>query len=355
MLVERGRLIKVMTGYGSFCRVFLLKNTFYVFAKSSEREYSVRCYDKNWQFTGFKKILTPEDKRRPGDIDIAFDGECFYLSHGRYVFKFDAEINLITTTEFDRDKNDRFTDQNIEVIDGKVILGSEYRENNTLWNSQPKALKNMPPNSEVARASLIRIFDTNLTLLDKINLIANVEGAEVPHQYWGMGTSQIQVDGYYCPVVHAPIGNYEYFDQGESKGTRQVFILRFDEEFNFVDSKGPLTDLNNDNYWSEGSVYEDGKYYISYTYRIPGQGSVLGPRIPEPNGTIEADRGNIRLSIYDEDLNELTMVDITDINVKQSGVTGAAHRPHILKVGNTLYVTYDYNREGWMQEIILKK
>ena len=114
-----------------------------------------------------------------------------------------------------------------------------------------------------------------------------------------------------------------------------------------------MTDTNNDNYWCTRSVYEDGKYYVSYTCRRPGQGCALGPGQPPKLGQFRDDQGNIRLSIYDDNFSELATVDVTAIQT-DPGIAGkrAYHRSSILKVGDRLYVTFDGPGGGWVQELI---
>lgn len=150
----------------------------------------------------------------------------------------------------------------------------------------------------------LRVFDKDLNLLQEKDLLANINGAAFPRRYSGLGASQLYADGYYCVFAQSPTGDKRYFE----RGARQIFVIRFDDNFNFVDSKAILTDTNNDNYWCTGSWYEDGLYYISYTYRKPGEGTVLGPGIPEKLGSFSADQGNIRLSIFDKDFNELLIL-----------------------------------------------
>jgi hypothetical protein len=329
----------------------------------------VKLYDENWQFTGVEKKLYD----RPGDKDIAFDGMYFYLYTGDRILKFDTELNQMKNITIPSDPDEKRTDYQIDVVNGKVITLSEYRENNTaLWKGRQQPYSNIPPNSEVDRAAMIRIFDTNLNLLLKTNLVVSVAGAVPPNQYWAMGVSAFSSDGHLYLAVHAPVGNYAYFNvteyrgdpptswPAESAGARQVFVLKFDDDLSFLGCSGPLTDTDNDNYWCEGSVYEDGKYFISYTYRRPGQGSLLGPQAPRANATFTDDQGNIRLSIYDNAFKELATVDITDINVQALGDRFAYHRSSILKLGNKVYVPYDQGggpphlTAGFIQELTLK-
>jgi len=393
--VDRGRLITVKeintNQNGTFCRVYKYEDKFYAFYGCGAGPlggYYVKIYDEDWQFIGEKKIWT-----QAGDKDIILAGEYFYmfLQQGKIV-KFDTDFNVVKTFNFTppQDPNETRIDQSIDFVNGKIIALSEYRGNRSLWMGRPQPWSNIPPNSEVNRAAMIRVFDTDLNLLYQAYLIVNVTGAVPPNQYWGMGISAMYANGYNCLVVHAPVGNYAYFNiteyrdpifppspppppgaqpppplppppyPEESAGARQVFVLRFDDDFNFVDSYGPLTDTDNDNHWTTGSFYGDGKYFIGYTCVRPGQGGVLGPQSPWKNATFCEDSGNIRLSIFDSNFNELTTVDITDANVVKDNVTFGYHRAFVNKIGNEVYIAYDsgggpgHATGSFVQELILK-
>jgi hypothetical protein len=381
--VDRGRLITVKeintNQNGTFCRVYKYEDKFYAFYSCGAGPlggYYVKIYDEDWQLIGVeKKIWT-----QAGDKDIILAGEYFYMFQQQgEIVKFDTDFNVVKTFNFTppQDPNETRIDQSIDFVNGKIIALSEYRGNRSLWMGRSPPWSNIPPNSEVNRAAMIRVFDTDLNLLYQAYLIANVTGAVPPNQYWGMGISAIYANGYNCLVVHAPVGNYAYFNiteyrdpmslpippppyPEESAGARQVFVLRFDDNFNFVDSYGPLTDTDNDNHWTTGSFYGDGKYFIGYTCVRPGQGGVLGPQSPSKNATFNEDSGNIRLSIFDSNFNELTTVDITDANVVKDNVTFGYHRAFVNKIGNEVYIAYDRGggpgalTGGFVQELILK-
>ncbi len=367
-LVGIGRLIDVAgdeawrdnhSGRGAdFCRVLFMNDIFYAFLTDHPpgpgNIYYVRGFDQDWQFTGFERRLTP-----PGesdiDQDIAFDGEYVYeyamQSRSGKIRKFDSKFNLVKqTTVFRAGENETILDQNIECYNGKIYAGSEYRENNVLWRylRQEGGGQNIPPNAEVVRATHLRVFDTGLNLIAEKDLIAKISDAAVPNQYWAIGASQFYADGYHCVAGVSAIGNISYFDRGESIGARQLFIMRFDKDFNFVDSKGPLSDTSTSNSWCTGSLYKDGRYYIVYCSRKPGEGHQYGPGGPPPGAPAGglSGMGHVMLGIFDKDFNELETVVLT---------SSGGNRPQLLKMGNKLYVTYDSTRgEAFVQELTIK-
>ena len=180
----------------------------------------------------------------------------------------------------------------------------------------------------------------DLNFLEERDLIAVIEGAVVPNQFWGLGVSQLWANGYHCVVAHTPIGNISQFDRGESIGARQIFVVRFDEDFTFIDSHGPLSDTSHDNFWCTGCWYEDGRYYISYM--CISKGFVPGPGKPMPKDL----KDNLRLGIFDDDFNELETIDITP---------SGGGLPGMLKIGNKLYIAYiGAGGAASVQELILK-
>jgi len=325
--VQFGR--KIRLGNGLFPRTAYLGGKFYAFV-SGPNGYTARIYDDQWRFTGIQRNLTPEGQREI-DHDIAFDGEHIYhyamLPGGAgQIRKHDSRLELVAQTPvFRAGPTDMILDQNIAVFGDRIYAGGEYREGGP-WSRRP-GQQNIPPDANVSRGLHLRIYDKDLNLLDEKDLVGRVEGAAVPNQFWGLGVSQLRADGFHCVVAHTPIGDTRRFDHGESIGARQIFVVRFDDQLNFVDSKGPLSDTDCDNFWCTGSWYEDGRYYIAYVSVsngcVPGPG-VDGDELPE---------GNLRLGIYDADFNEIETVNLTP-----PGEGGGL--PGMLKVGDRLYVSY---------------
>jgi|GEM_PF-872864 len=365
--VKFGRLIDVADddawrnrhhGGGDFCRLLFFDGTFYAFLTDHppgpSNIYYVRAFDQSWRPTGFEKRLTPPGERDI-DQDIAFDGEFIYefamQPRAGRIRKFDKKFNLIEQTPvFDAGENEVILDQNIECYGGRIYAGSEYRENNDLWRQAQRqgGTQNIPPNVKVARSTHVRVFDRDLRLVEEKNLVANITASAIPNQYWALGASQFRAGNYHCVAAVSATGNVSHFDRGASIGARQLFVLRFDENLEFVDSKGPLSDTTCSSSWPTGSLYEDGRYYIVYCSRFPGDGHQYGPKGPPAGRRVRGmpGMGRIMLGIFDRNFHELETIALT---------SSGGNRPQLLKVGHKLYVTYDTTRgEALIQELSLR-
>lgn len=311
-------------------------------------QYYVAGYDADWTPTGFEATLTP-DGIMEGDHAVAWEGEHVYhyptlqssgVVRGHDVETFELEGK---SEEFEVAGGESLSDPCLATEADRVLAGTELRGDSDLWGSS-----NIAPNDEVDRGLRLRVFDSaDLAQVEEVDLLAEIDGAEVPHQYWGKGTSILPVEDELHLVVHTSVGNTEAFDSGESAGARQVFVLRFDESYGFLGSHGPLTDEQNDNYWSTGAACADGRLLVSHTFRTPEDGPVVGP--PEPDG------GNIRLALYDETfalLDERILTDVTPEDIERHE---GAHRSHLLLDGDRLIVTWDQEGRIYVQEVTLRR
>ncbi len=341
--VKFGR--KSSLGGGGFPRPIKLGDRLWVFRARASQSSVIRL-DANLFPDGVEKDLTPKGSRDV-DHDLTVSGDYVYhyamKSGGAgQVRKYDKDFNVVAQTEIIRaGGTDLILDQNIAVLDGKVYAAGEYRERGP-WRSTDQGEQNIPPDPKQARGVYLRVFDLDLRPLGDKKLVADIPGAAVRNQFWGLGTSQLRADGYHCLVVHTPVGNVARFPRGESIGARQIFVLRYDSDFRFVDAHGPLSDTDRDNFWCTGSWFEDGRYYIVYA-------SVAGGYIPGPG---EESTGkivdNLRLGIFDETFREIETVDLTRLG--EGGML-----PDILKVGKRLYVTYvkHGHEKAVLQELVI--
>ncbi|MEI7730626.1 MAG: sialidase family protein [Verrucomicrobiota bacterium] len=326
--VTMGRLTRV--GHGGFPRLLHVGGRLHVFLSVGDRSWVVRL-DGELKPDGFEKQLKPPETRWV-DHDLTAAGDFVYhyamLPGGAgQVRKYDKDFNLVAETEvFHTSGTDMILDQNIEVIQGKVYAAGEYRENGP-WRSPRSGEQNIPPDPKQARGIHLRIFDLNLKPIGEENLTADIPGAAVRNQFWGLGTSQFEAGGYHCLAVHTPIGNVAKFALGESVGARQIFVLRYDAKLRFVDAKGPLSDTDRDNFWCTGSCTDGERTYIVYA-------SVTRGYIPGPGEQAESRaEANVRLGIFDENFEEIETIDLT-----KRGDGGMW--PDVLKVGNRLYAAY---------------
>ncbi|MBI2901901.1 MAG: exo-alpha-sialidase [Planctomycetes bacterium] len=342
--VTIGRLAKV--GRGGFPRPLWVGGRLFVFLSVQDRAWVVRLGD-DLKPDGFEKQLKPEGARWV-DHDLTSDGDFVYhyamLPGGAgQVRKYDKDFNVVAETEsFRASGTEMVLDQNIRVIGGKVYAGGEYREKGP-WRGGGSGEQNIPPDAKQARGMHLRIFDLDLRPLGERDLTAQIEGAAVRNQFWGLGAAQLAADGYHCLVVHAPVGNVAKFPRGESVGARGIFVLRYDDQFRFVDSKGPLSDTDRDNFWCTGTWHDGKRAYIAYASAT--RGCVPGPG-EEPSEKVET---NMRLGIFDEDCAEIETIDLT-----RTGEGGMW--PGMLKVGDRLYVTYVSETAGGavVQEFVVR-
>ncbi|MBI4612229.1 MAG: exo-alpha-sialidase [Planctomycetes bacterium] len=327
-LVGPGRTISI--GQGGFPRLVKVAGRFYGFFSDRDAYYAVE-FDSGWKKIGRARRITPAGDREV-DHAITASGDFIYhyAMHGGgagRVLKFDAGLALVAATDvFGAGQTDMILDQNIAVLDGKVYAGGEYREGGP-WQAAGSGEQNIPPDPKVKRGMHLRVFDLDLAPLEERDLVAEIPGAAIPHQFWGLGASQVLAGDYHSLVVHSPVGNVARFDRGESLGARQIFVLRYDRDFRFVDAKGPLSDTDRDNSWCTGAVYEDGRFYAAYI--SVSEGCIPGPGEKGSGEVVQ----NVRLGIFDENFEELETIDVTP-----TGEGGGW--PGLLKDGNRLYVTY---------------
>lgn len=343
--MELGRLVEA--GPGVFSRPVVLGDGFAVIRKVEHTLFAT-VFDGNWQMQRENVRITPENDKE-GDCDVISDGEHVYIfslvtTAGHRLRKYNADFEMVGDRALPHIEGDQeyVLDQNIELIDGRLYLGAEYRDQNVRigWPGG-----NLPPFAESQRGMYTRIFSRNLNPIEVHQLTGTLPGAILPHQFWGMGASQLKIGDQHVVFAASSIGDLSRFDHGESIGARQLFVLRFDKNYQFVDALGPLSDTRHDNYWFTGSWHEDGLTWVAYTFRRKEEGPVIGP--PHP------DNGNIRLTVFDPDFKEIETIDITRIPL-QPGSAAGAHRAKLLKVGDRLYVGYDAASNSYVQEVILK-
>ena len=200
-----------------------------------------------------------------------------------------------------------------------------------------KGKRKQPPSR---KKKSLRIFDLDLKPIEERDLVADIPGAAVRNQFWGLGTSQVKAGEYHGLLVHTPVGNMAKFSRGESIGARQIFLLRYDDDLNFVDAKGPLSETNRDNFWCTGSVWSDGRLYVVYTSLARGYCPGPGEKSQGPRSS------NLRLGIFDENFEEIETVEIT-----QPGRGGSW--PGLFQDGNRLYVSYSGGGRSHVRELIL--
>jgi len=338
---------RMSLGDGTFGRAYPRDDRLYVGRSLGSDGYWIAEYDLDWNPTGTDINISPSELME-GDHALQVDDNHVYhvaaLQGDDTILgqlrKHDAQLDLVSQADLERTSDDEFImDQSVAVYQGQIFVGTEHREDAASWEV------NIPPDEQVRRGLHLRVFDDQLELQREFDLEAEIEAAWVPHQYWGMGTSQLWAHQTYHLFTQAPIGDTSSFDQGESAGARQIFALLFDEDFGFVEALGPLSDSSYDNYWCTGSQYAGQRFFVSHTFRRPEDGPVQGPPTP--------DQGHIALSMYDEDFQLLQRLEITNISSDDIGAGLGAHRSSLVVADDVVYVSFDMQGQVWLQEVLL--
>ncbi len=280
--------------------------------------------------------LTPEGED-DGDPAVAWGRQAFYQAaaqpEGAVLRRFDTDLQLTSQTPLALGDDERFLDESLQLDGDLLRLVSEHRQDGLSWTT------NMPPEEGLARGLHLRTLDPDLSLVDERALLA-----EEP--FWGLGSSQLWDEAGVTVFAQRNLEDTDTWPEGESRGGRAVIALRFDRDLEFVWSSGPLSPAGRDAYWPTGSLQIDGTTFVSYTFRVPEDGPVLGP--PHP------DQGNLGLLVLDPDLNRVDDLVLTDISSQDLGAHGGAHRSHLALSEDGLWLSYDRDQQAWVQEIVLE-
>ncbi len=312
-------------------------------------------HNDRWEQDGFQRRLTAEGiTEQDHDLDshegtlvraveIVVEGDTRYTQ----LRKRNRHYDILAESEtFGGGEDEMSLDLHVMLHEGKTYVGTEFREDGGNWVADEKAREtNLPPSDTVKRGMRLRIFDEELKLLHKQDLVAKLDGAQVPHQYWGMGGCLLWHRDRLHVFGVAPVGDFESFDRGESRGTRHVFVLQYDQQFQQVASHGPLSEPKLDAYWTTGCTYHRGRYFISYTYRRPKDGPVLG----DPTW----DDGHVGIDMYDDDFNLLQSLMVSDTDTVKMGDGEGAHRSSVFPDGDQIWVVYDQDGEIYVAQVKL--
>ncbi len=311
-------------------------------------------HDFYWRTDGFERRLTAEGvTEQDHDLD-SHEGTLVRAveiieEEKRYTTlrKRDRHYTILAESErFGGGDDEMSLDLHVMLDEGKTYVGTEYREDGAKWIADEKAKEtNLPHNETVRRGMRLRIFDEELKLLREKDLLAELAGAQVPHQYWGMGGCVLRHEGYLNVFAVAPVGDFESFSRGESRGTRHVFVLRYTDALEQVATFGPLSEPKLDAYWTTGCAYHRGRYFISYTYRRPEDGPVLG----DPTW----DDGHVGIDMYDDDFNLLQSLMVSSTSQVEMGDGKGAHRSSIFPDGDQIWVVYDQDGTVYVAQVKL--
>jgi len=295
---------KIEVSYGGYPPLIFTNNHFYVSYESDEYTH-VRVYDENFTPTGEEHQLTDE---KGGDHQIVFADNYFYLvyigsDNYLHLKKFDSDFNEIKKVAV----NEHSPDMEQEGAWDMLF----YYANGSLYIGTP--VETPPTEGEIANCGLhMRIFDTNLEFQDDFYL--SDMGS-------GFGLRMMLRDGIFMIVSSR---NFE-----DALGS--LIILRYDKDWNFIDEKRisfPETGEFSNEHYPRGFLFENGRYFISYTD-------------PTKKGTEVADLGDITLKAFDSEWNLLGQTKVTNDILPDKG-----NRAHLALVGNKIYVAYDVLEEG---------
>lgn len=288
---------KIEVGGGIFSGIIFANNHFHVSFEVSQRVY-VRGYDETFTATGEQRQLTSEGVS-VADHQMIFADNHFYLVHSvgaancLYLKKFDADWNeiksvaVVENTSGGESTNDIF----LYYANGLLYVGSTV-------HAPPLFTGHIH----------IRKYDQNLEFKSEFDL------SDVSSE---CGSSMILHEGTFI------VASSNKFWQDAS-----LIIMRYDTNWNFIDSKNISAVSNANERFPMGLIFENGRYFVSYTHQTGD--------ISPPPGTMPPDYGDLILKAFDSDWNLLGQKKITDDLPANS-----ANRVHLAWANNRIYVSYD--------------
>jgi hypothetical protein len=296
---------------GVFCRTYYNanRNKYYtVYAGRPANQigpmqyYAWREYDPNMNFTGSEGTLSGHTNA--GDFAMEMVGSYYYHVAPTFPWsfklsKYDEDFNLVSSVTFPLDSADSQADMLLNYTNGRLIIGAmhvpgEYHPSMPVQQSswQPVMHKweyDLNLNSLTTDVYLNRVFTT-----------------------WG-ASCIYNNNQYNIITMHKwPMYNFR--------------VYHFDNNWNYIDS----TQLNTDGQWGQGVLWDGTNYYVSY------------------HSGHEHRSGNITVAIYDNawNLEYDTTITNNSVFVFNSSPTPNttqynANRPYMVRVGDTLVVSYD--------------
>lgn len=203
-------------------------------------------------------------------------------------------------------------DLNFQLTDSVIIpLPLDEYSNDQLLNFTNNKLIFASNKSDTLSGNLnchphIFVYDTSLNYVSDVLLSEYIMS-------WG--GSIIYNNNRYCIVSSDN-------NTGNPNNQRPLKVWKYTQTWQLVDS----ILLDTSGQWSQGLIYENGYYFISY--HTPGIHIA----------------GNIKVAVFDTSWNKVTSLDVTAYALPADPMNENwmnAQRPFLLKTGNTLYVAYD--------------
>lgn len=279
---------------GVFCRLFYhpSRNKFYLTLSSGSANdggYSYIEYDANLNETGVKGPLPINFS---GDYAIVSESGSYYFltgaPSGYLLLKLDSDFNLTAQATISMDMNYNATnDQIMNYADGKLIISSLYDTEGTGSG-----------------------YKTGLHT-----------GTTYPHLFfYNTSLAQTESSRYLMDESNIPSGGSIIFNNGkyhmvtaDKMQQSKLYVYQWDSNWKYLGKKL----LSASGQWSQGLIYDNGRYYVAYHSGEHGNGNAV-------------------MGVFDGNWDSVASLSVT----KYAGNYNA-QRPWVLKVSNKVYVSYD--------------
>src|SRR3989338_3315535 len=299
---------KIKVADAVFPGIFSADGNFYVTYNKNNDVY-VKKFDTDFKEIEEKKLT---NVNKVNDIQVAHGNGFFYVVYstpgksgapdkGLYLKKFDLDFNEVKSIAITEEapKTEATNDMFLSLIGDLLHVGTFYIPAN------PGPGNNFGHN--------IRVYDKDFNL--KKEFAAN----DLNHQN---GASLIFVNDKFTIVSGA---NINFNNQN-----RDLITLSYDKDWNFLND-GAISNEPDDEYWPMGSFFDKDTIYIAY----------ISNEKFNPQFCSTCDMGDIYLKRYGENFNLIDKTIVADEFPSQ--------RPHLLKVGNKVYVAYDSSENNQLK------
>jgi hypothetical protein len=302
---------KIEVANGFYSGIIFANNHFYVSYEKSHHVY-VKVYDENFTFTG----ETHELASGGNDFRMVFGDNYFYLCFLDYLRKIDSDWNEVDSVYVATGLPSQASldDFMLYYADGSIYYGVGV--GNIPENTTGKKL-------DVPDDLYIREYDQNLELKNEIRL---KDVGDVP-------SSGILLQNGNLTVVTSS----KHWDDSD------LIIVRYDENWNLIDSKTISVVPNAKEGASAWLLFENGIYFVVYSH-ITGD-LYLPPIVPEGVELNYHYREDVMLKAFDSNWNLMNQTMVSD-DIPASKFSHA-RGPYLVLVGDKIYVTYDSDEDNF--------
>jgi len=118
-------------------------------------------------------------------------------------------------------------------------------------------------------------------------------------------------------------------------------VVRYDENWDFIDNKTISTVSNANEEFAMGLLFENGLYFVSYQH-ITGD-------LSRPTTEEYVFRADVMLKAFDPNWNLMGQTMVTD-DVPAGALAGHVRAPHLAWAGNKIYVAYGADSKIFVKE-----